>query len=410
MSPASLDLRTLATVAIFVATYAGVALGRVPGLRIDRAGISLVGASLMIAFGTLSLEEAFKAVDLDAIALLLGMMIIVAQLRVSGFFELATRFATQRAHGPLVLLTAIVIVTGFFSSFLVNDAICLVMAPLVIDVTRALRRNPVPYLLAVAMASNAGSAATFTGNPQNMIIGVTSHLAYAEFFARLAPAAAVALVLTIGLIGLLNPLEFSTSFTSAVKKPRPRWHAGQLAKGLLVTLAVIASFFAGVPIAEAALIGGSLLLLSRAVTPRKIYAGIDGGLLLMFAGLFIVVAGAEKMLLTPQLIAAVQQLHFENGWILSGATALLSNLVSNVPAVLILKPFIANLPDPDRAWQIVAMSSTFAGNLTLIGSVANLIVAERAKQAGVTISFRAYGRIGLPLTLASLGFGTWWLS
>ena len=336
MSPASLDLRTLATVAIFVATYAGVALGRVPGLRIDRAGISLVGASLMIAFGTLSLEEAFKAVDLDAIALLLGMMIIVAQLRVSGFFELATRFATQRAHGPLVLLTAIV--TGFFSSFLVNDAICLVMAPLVIDVTRALRRNPVPYLLAVAMASNAGSAATFTGNPQNMIIGVTSHLPYAEFFARLAPAAAVALVLTIGLIGLLNPLEFSTSFTSAVKKQRPRWHAGQLAKGLLVTLAVIASFFVGVPIAEAALIGGSLLLLSRAVTPRKIYAGIDGGLLLMFAGLFIVVAGAEKMLLTPQLVATVQQLHFENGWILSGATALLSNL----------KPFIANLPDPGR--------------------------------------------------------------
>jgi Na+/H+ antiporter NhaD/arsenite permease-like protein len=410
MSPASPDLRMLATVVIFVATYAGVALGRVPGLRIDRAGIALVGASLMIAFGTLSLEEAFKAVDLDAIALLLGMMIIVAQLRVSGFFELATGFAIRRAHGPLVLLTAIVIVTGFFSAFLVNDAICLVMAPLVIDVTRALRRNPVPYLLAVAMASNAGSAATFTGNPQNMIIGVTSHLPYAEFFARLAPAAAVALVLTIGLIGLLNPLEFSTSFASGVKKPRPRWHAWQLAKGLLVTLAVIASFFVGVPIAEAALIGGSLLLLSRAVTPRKIYAGIDGGLLLMFAGLFIVVAGAEKMLLTPQLIAAVQQLHFENAWILSGATALLSNLVSNVPAVLILKPFIAKLPDPGRAWQIVAMSSTFAGNLTLIGSVANLIVAERAKRAGVTISFRAYGRIGLPLTLASLGFGTWWLS
>ena len=217
-------------------------------------------------------------------------------------------------------------------------------------------------------------------------------------------------MLTIVLIGLLNPGEFSTSFASTVKEPRPRWHAWQLAKGLLVTLAVIASFFAGVPIAEAALVGGSLLLLSRAVKPRKIYAEIDGGLLLMFAGLFIVVAGAEKMLLTPQLIAAVQQLHFENAWILSGTTALLSNLVSNVPAVLILKPIITNLPEPGRAWQIVAMSSTFAGNLTLIGSVANLIVAERAKQAGVTISFLAYGRIGLPLTLASLGFGTLWLS
>jgi len=175
-------------------------------------------------------------------------------------------------------------------------------------------------------------------------------------------------------------------------------------------LGVIAGFFAGVPIAEAALIGGSLLLLSRAVSPHKLYAGIDGGFLLMFAGLFIVVAGAEKVLLTTILTAAVNRRHLENAWILAGVTAALSNLVSNVPAVLILKPFIMNLPDPGRAWRIVAMSSTFAGNLTLIGSVANLIVAERAKKEGVTISFLAYLRIGLPLTLASLAFGTWWLA
>jgi Na+/H+ antiporter NhaD/arsenite permease-like protein len=148
----------------------------------------------------------------------------------------------------------------------------------------------------------------------------------------------------------------------------------------------------------------------RAIDPHKLYAGIDGGLLLMFAGLFIVVAGAEKVLLTPNLAAAVARLHFDNAWVLSGVTAFLSNLVSNVPAVLILKPFVMHLPDPGRAWRIVAMSSTFAGNLTLIGSVANLIVAERAKQAGVTISFFAYWWIGLPLTLASLGFGTWWLA
>ena len=130
----------------------------------------------------------------------------------------------------------------------------------------------------------------------------------------------------------------------------------------------------------------------------------------MFAGLFIVIAGAEKELLTENLTAAMERFHLENAWILSGVTAFLSNLVSNVPAVLILKPFVMNLPEPGRAWRIVAMSSTFAGNLTLIGSVANLIVAERAKQAGITISFLAYWRVGLPLTLASLGFGTWWLA
>ena len=408
MSTASLGVD--ATIVVFVLTYAGVALGRAPGLQIDRAGIALVGASLMIALGSLSLSEALKAIDLDAIALLLGMMIIVSQLRVSGFFELAARFALRRAHSAPVLLAAIVTVTGFFSAFLVNDAICLVMAPLVIDVTRALRRNPVPYLLAVAMASNAGSAATFTGNPQNMIVGVASRLPYADFAAKLAPAAAVALALTAALIILFYREEFSTAFALGTKEPHSRWYPWQLVKGILVTVGVIVSFFAGVPISEAALIGGSLLLLSRAVKPRKIYAGIDGGLLLMFAGLFIVVAGAEKVLLTADLTSAAAWLHLENAWILSGVTALLSNLVSNVPAVLILKPFVMNLPDPGRAWRIVAMSSTFAGNLTLIGSVANLIVAERAKQAGVTISFLAYWRIGLPLTLASLWFGTWWLA
>jgi Na+/H+ antiporter NhaD/arsenite permease-like protein len=400
-----------ATIVVFVLTYAGVALGRAPGLRIDRAGMALVGASLMIGLGTLSLDEALKAIDLDAIALLLGMMIIVSQLRVSGFFELAARFALRRAHSAPVLLVAIVIVTGLFSAFLVNDAICLVMAPLVIDVTRALRRNPVPYLLAVAMASNAGSAATFTGNPQNMIIGVTSHLSYAGFAGKLTPAAAVALVLTAGLIMLFYRKEFSSAFEISTKETPPRHHPKQLTKGLLVTLGVIAGFFVGLPIAESALIGGSLLLLSRAVNPRKLYAGIDGGLLLMFAGLFIVVAGAEKVLVTPNLLEAVAgQFRFEDPWILSGVTALLSNLVSNVPAVLILKPFVAHLPDPGKAWRIVAMSSTFAGNLTLIGSVANLIVAERAKREGVTITFFAYWRIGLPLTLMSLAFGTWWLA
>ena len=410
MSLASNDWGTAVTVAVFVLTYVGVAFGRAPGLRIDRAGIALVGASLMIGLGSLSLSEALKAIDLEAIALLLGMMIIVSQLRVAGFFELVARFALRRAHSAPLLLVAIVIVTGFFSAFLVNDAICLVMAPLVIDVARALRRNPVPYLLAVAMASNAGSAATFTGNPQNMIIGVASHLPYADFAAKLAPAAAVALALTAGLIILVYREEFSTAFGLSAKEPRPRRHPGQLAKGMLVTLGVVAGFFAGVPIAKAAIIGGALLLLSRAIDPQRLYAGIDGGLLLMFAGLFIVVAGAEKVLLTASLTAAVARLHFENAWILSAVTAFLSNLVSNVPAVLILKPFVMNLPEPGRAWPIVAMSSTFAGNLTLIGSVANLIVAERAKQAGITISFLAYWRIGFPLTLASLGFGTWWLA
>ncbi|MGO9672774.1 MAG: anion transporter [Methylocella sp.] len=402
-----LDWPAIASGAILLFTLTGIAVGRAPGLRIDRAGIALVGASLMLVFGPLSFEDALKSIDLDTIALLLGMMIIIAQLRVSGFFELTGGFALKRARGPLTLLAAIVGVTGLLSAFLVNDAICLAMTPLVVDVTRKLRRNPVPYLLAVAMASNAGSVATLTGNPQNMIIGGASRIPYAEFAMHLAPVAAAALALTFGLIALLHWGEFSTRFTEVGEGERVRRHPRQIGKAVLAAIGVIIGFFAGAPIAEAAMIGGSLLLVTRAVNPRKIYAEINGSLLLMFAGLFIVVAGAQKALLTPQILGAVGQLNLGSSWVLSGVAAALSNLVSNVPAVLVLKPFVAALPDANRAWLVVAMSSTLAGNLTLVGSIANLIVAERAKRSGVILSFLDYLKVGLPLTLLSVALGAW---
>ncbi|PNG24840.1 anion transporter [Methylocella silvestris] len=402
----AIDWRAIAAIAIFLATLAGVAVGGAPGLRMDRAGIALVGAAMMLLVGPQSFEDSLKAVDLDTITLLLGMMIIVAQLRISGFFDFAGRFVLKRAHGPLTLLAALVLVTGCLSAFLVNDAVCLALTPLVLEATRKLCRNPVPYLLAVAMASNSGSVATFTGNPQNMMIGVASHIPYAQFALKLAPTALVALLLTFSLIALLHRAEFSTKFADAEAPARTPLHRWQMVKASLITACVIAGFFTGAPVAKAAIIGGSLLLVSRAVNPRKIYAELDGSLLLMFAGLFIVVSGAEKVMLTPATLAALAGLRLDNGWILSGVAAALSNLISNVPAVLVLKPIVEALPDANQAWLIVAMSSTLAGNLTLVGSIANLIVAERAKRSGVAISFLDYFKVGLPLTLLSLGFGT----
>ena len=410
MTLAQFDWRNIATGAIFLVTLAGIALGRAPGLRIDRAGIALVGAGLMMAFGPLSFEESLKAIDLDTIALLIGMMIIIAQLRVSGFFELAGGFALKRAHGPLTLLAAIVIVTGCLSAFLVNDAICIALAPLVVDVARRLRRDPVPYLLAVAMASNAGSVATLTGNPQNMIIGVASRIPYAEFALQLAPIAAATLALTFGLIALLHSREFSTPFAKAETGRRPRQHPQQIGKAVIVAIGVVIAFFAGAPVTEAAIIGGSLLLVTRAVNPKRIYAEIDGSLLLMFGGLFIVVSSAQKALLTPDVLTAVGRFNLADSWVLSGVTGALSNLVSNVPAVLVLKPFVVASPDPAKAWLVVAMSSTLAGNLTLVGSIANLIVAERAKRAGVALSFLDYLKVGLPSTLLSIALGAWLLA
>src|SRR5436309_11160599 len=401
---------TIVTAIVFFLTYAGIALGRIPGFRLDRAGIALTGAALMLAIGAVTPEEAYHAINLDTLALLLGMMIVVAHLRLSGFFRLVTGWALAHAHSPLILLAIVAITAGGLSAFLVNDAVCLVMTPLVIEVTRSLRRDPIPYLLAVAMSSNVGSVATLTGNPQNMIVGAVSRIPYTTFAATLAPVAAAGLLLVIVLLAALWWDEFRRPAQLTAKSSPPRLHRPQLIKAVLVTLGVIVSFFAGVPVAKAAILGGALLLITRAIKARKVYREIDGSLLLMFAGLFVVVAAEEKILFTPAAVGVVQAFHLDDVYILTAVTAILSNIISNVPAVLALKPFVQGLIDQNRIWLVIAMSATLAGNLTLVGSVANLIVAERARAAGIEISFWAYCRAGIPLTVITPAIGAWWLS
>ena len=395
---------------IFAATYFVMAVGKLPGYRMDRAGAALLGASLMVGFGVLTLTDAYRAIDLETITLLLGMMIVVANLRLSGFFRLVNGFVVARARHPLVLLVAIVLVAGAFSAFLVNDTICLVMTPLVLDLLQRLDRDPVPYLLAVAMASNAGSVATITGNPQNMIIGSLSHISYGTFAAALAPVAVASLVLVVVLIAAFYPREFLTRRGFAPIDPGvARYHKPLVIKSVAIALAMVVAFFAGVPVAEAAILGGALLLFTRRIKAEKVYFDIDWPLLVMFIGLFIVVAGLEKAVLTPEAVAAIGKLDLASTPILSGVTAVLANLVSNVPAVLVLRPFVAGVADPNRAWLVVAMAATLAGNFTIVGSVANLIVVQRARARGVVIGFWPYFAVGAPLTAASIAFGAWWL-
>jgi Na+/H+ antiporter NhaD/arsenite permease-like protein len=399
----------MAAILIFVSTYAVIAIGKLPGFHLDRAGAALLGASLIAATGLLSLDDAYRAIDIDTIALLLGMMIVVANVRLSGFFRLVNNWMTIRARHPLLLLCAVTLVSGFFSAFLVNDAICLVLAPLILDCVTGLRRNPVPYLLAVAMASNVGSTATITGNPQNILIGSFSQIPYADFSAALWPVAVAGLVLTVLLIAVFFPDEFWTAERLRGQPKSVRVHQPLMMKSLVVVLAMVTAYFAGQPPAKVALIAGSVLLITRRVKSEKVYRQIDWPLLLMFMGLFVVVAGFEKAVLTPEAIRAVGSLHLDQIPILSLITAGLSNLVSNVPAVLVLKPFLANLPDPQRTWLAVAMSSTLAGNLTLVGSVANLIVVQVARARGVTIGFWEYTKVGAPLTALTLLIGVLWL-
>ncbi len=394
----------LTALIIFLLTYLVLAIGRLPGFRLDRSGAAIIGAALMIATGALSMQQAQAAVDYRTIMLLFGMMIVVANLRISGFFTLVSAWVVERTRRPIVLLSAIVFVSGLFSAFFVNDTMCLVLTPLVIDITRRLRRNPVPYLLALAMAANIGSVATITGNPQNMMIGSFSGISYRAFAATLAPIAAVGLVVLIALAALIYRGEFRRETVMAIEHHPVTIDRVQLWKSLLISVAMIAFFFAGSPVAEVAFIAGALLLISRRVEPETIYREIDWPLLVMFVGLFIVVAGVDQTALSKELLRAAARFQLGNTAVLSAATAVLSNVVSNVPAVLIFKPVVGHLADPWHAWLVLAMSSTLAGNLTVVGSVANLIVVERARK-DVSISFWEYAKLGVPVTLVTLAIG-----
>ncbi len=397
--------RRAASIVIFAATYAVIALGRLPGFRLDRAGAAFLGAALRVAAGALTLPDAYRAIDMNTITLLLGMMIVLANLRLSGFFRLLTAWAAARAHHPLLLLAAVVLLSGLLSACLVNDAVCLAFTPLVLDLVLSLRRNPVPYLLAVAMAANVGGVATITGNPQNMIIGSLSGISYGRFAASLAPVALVGLMLTFALIALVWRKEFLSRGRLAASLPPARPNVMVMGKALTVTLGLMVALFAGVAPAKAAALAAAVLLLSRRVKIEKIYAEIDWTLLLMFAGLFVVVAGFERMVLTRSVLSAIGGLHLANVPVLSLITAVLSNIVSNVPAVLVLRPFVAILPDPGLAWLVVAMASTLAGNFTILGSVANLIVVSRARAQRVEIGFGTYFLVGGPLTVLTIAAG-----
>ena len=396
---------TLYAVVIFAGTYLVLAIGRLPGFRVDRTGAAIIGATLVVALNVLSVSEAIAAINTDTIILLFGMMIVVANLRLSRVFALVAEWVVRHAHRPLVLLASIVAVAGVLSAFFVNDTMCLVLTPLVLDISTRLRRNPVPYLLAVAMASNIGSVATITGNPQNMLIATFSGVHYRNFAAALSPVALAGLIAAVGMIAAFYPQEFLTVARRVeIESPPVRVHRALAWKSTLVSAGMIALFFAGWPVSKVALVAGALLLVTRRVKPERVYAEIDWSLLVLFIGLFIVVEGVEKTSLSADLFTMASQLHLDKAGVMSAFAAVLSNIVSNVPAVLVFRPFIPHLPDPQHAWLTLAMSSTLAGNLTLLGSVANLIVIQRARHQ-VRISFWEYARVGVPLTAVTIAIG-----
>ena len=400
---------TTTRLVILVVTYLLTAVQRVPYLRLNRPSAALLGAVAMVTIGGLPLADAYAAIDLDVMVFLLGVLLITGFLEIGGFFEWAARHVVRRARSPRALLAAVVATSGILSAFFVNDTICLVLTPLVIAALRPLELAPLPFLLAIALGSNVGSAMTPMGNPQNMLIGVASGIHFAKFIASLALPSLGGLVIVFGVLSFVHRKELSKPLPSGADVPRAHFDAPLVKRSLLVFGGALIGWLLGFSLPLVAITAAAILLAIAQRDPVKAFEKVEWSLLLFFGALFVVMRGARDLPLIASLTSAAgAQLHgapIHDAVVTSAAMLALSNLVSNVPAVVLWLPVVPNVVAPSFIWLVMAMSSTFAGNLTLLGSMANLIVAERAEARGERMGFGDYFRVGLPVTLLTLAWG-----
>ncbi len=391
-------------------TIIGVSLGRYPFLRMNRATIAFVGAVVLIIINAISTEKAYQAVDLNTIVLLFSIMVLNVNFRLCGFFNLVSKSILKFARTPQRLLGYLIFFSGFLSALFLNDTIVLVFTPIVLEITTLLKRNPLPYLLALATAANVGSVATIIGNPQNILIGSFSGISFAEFTLYLLPIASLGLIVIWIFIRLLYKTEFSNGKFDAIELPEFRIFRPLLKKSIIASILMLAALFIGVPTALAAMGAASLLLITRRIKPERVFIEIDWSLLVFFSGLFVVTRTIETIGVSEHLIDFLKINSGNEILDLTIISTISSNLISNVPAVLLLRNVITAFSNTKIAWLTMAMATTFAGNLTLLGSVANLIVAESAKKRNVILSFGEYLRAGAPITIVTIMMGVLWLS
>jgi Na+/H+ antiporter NhaD/arsenite permease-like protein len=406
---------------ILIITYIGVAFTRLPKVNVDRPSAAFTGAVLMVLFGVLTFEEAVRAIDFNTITLLLGMMVLVSALKVVGFFNLLATKSLSLAGTPRRLLLLVIVATAVSSAFLVNDAVVLLFTPIVIQACRTRKVNPVPYLIAEAMASNIGSAATIVGNPQNMLIGITSGISFARFFLYLLPVSVVSTVVLIIVMYGFYSKSLKQGFDACSDSPvnRQAYDARAIKRlAPILVLVMIAFFLSSLVKLEIPLIAlacAALVLVVGKAKPSTIIKEVDWVLLLFFAGLFIVIEGAhEAGVLDIFIERIVPTSNLAGIASISVVSTLVSQLVSNVPLTMLVLPILKNVPG-DTLWIALAAGSTLGGNLTIIGAVANIIVVEGAAREGVHIGFIEFLKVGAAVTAITIGVaiailgGEYWL-
>jgi Na+/H+ antiporter NhaD/arsenite permease-like protein len=398
-------------VAIFATVYLGMIIGGLPFLQLDRSGVALLGAIAVVGFEILTPEQAARTVHLPTLLLLFSFMVIAAQMRLGGFYTWVTQRIAALPLAPPALLGAVMAAVAALSAVFSNDVVCLAAAPVLIQSCLRRSLDPVPFLLALACAANVGSAATLIGNPQNMLIGQKLDLSFRGYFLEaIVPVA----------------LGLAAAWALVARAARGRWHAEppaqaleqltalarfdpwQTAKGLAVAAALMAVFLlTDWPRDVAALVGAGLLLTSRRLHSGKMLGLVDWPLLVLFIGLFVVNGALEQSGLARHALGALEAggVPLDHPAPLFAASFVLSNVVSNVPATMLLLP-AATQP---FAGPMLALVTTFAGNLLIVGSIANIIVVDAARRHGIEIGWRRHARVGIPVTAVTLAIAAGWL-
>lgn len=400
--------KEIVAVAIFAVTYLLISGRRLKLLPLNRPAAALLGTTLMVGFGVLTPEQAYRAVNYDTLVLLLGMSIVSAYLHLGGFFDWTAHWVLRHARTPGRLLLSVVLASGLFSALLVNDTVCLLLTPLVVAVVLRGKLPLIPYLLALAMSANLGSVATLVGNPQNMIIGHLSGISFRRFSAALLPVAAVGLAIEFALLRFGFRRAFRGMAIPAADGLPPHVDSRLLTLSGIVLALMFGGFLAGWNLAWTALGGAVVVMVFARRDTHEVLKLVDWHLLLFFAGLFVVVEGLNVSGLPDRIYGQIHGVFGRSpvaqAWNFAWFSAVGSNIFSNVPFVLVAARWISGFARPELMWKVMALATTFAGNLTILGSVANVIVVESAR-GHVEVGFWDYAKYGIPVTIASTVVG-----
>ncbi|HTY46809.1 MAG TPA: SLC13 family permease [Methanomassiliicoccales archaeon] len=424
---------------IFLVTYILISIRRFGRFHIERPAVAMLGAALMILAGVVTPQDALGAIDLNTLALLLGMMLLVASLEICGFFTWLSLRIVEKSKNQFQFLVLIMLATATLSALILNDTVVLLFTPIIIRSCQLIKANPVPFLVAEAVSANIGSVATEVGNPQNAFIAIHSGIPFAEFTMKLLPVTLISMLVAIALIWIVfrRDLLADSSVVEHRRSEAKRWwnvfrgeiskpidcdaakgciHFEHMHRSVWFVLGAIVVVFLGflispqiqIPLSLVAFMGGAavlfaLPLLNSEATPKRLMGGVDWSLLLFFVGLFIVLKGVDVSGLMAEMVKAFQTtgLGLTDVTGLSAFTAVLSNLISNVPAVMLLTPLVS-VQSSNALWLALAASSTLAGNATILGAAANVIVVETSERLGVEVSFWRFIKAGLPITLVTL--------